>query len=85
MINIGPYVNSANTGKPTGVRKSSRTTTRETGISRHLPEHSKHLTNDRRSLADRRQTKDEKPPLLELRSGRDRRRGTTAGSLDLNV
>lgn len=85
MINIGPFVNSANTGKAAGARKSSRTTTRETGISKHLPEHSKYLTNDRRSMADRRRTKDQKPPILELRSGRDRRRGTTAGSLDLSV
>lgn len=85
MINIGPFVNNAQTGKASGVKKSSRTTTRETGISRHLPEHSNYLTNDRRSLVDRRRAKDQKAPLLELRSGRDRRRGTTAGRLDLSV
>ena len=85
MINIGPTVPNSSKYKVSKALKAGQATTNNSEIEKRLPDHSQHLTSDRRSPPDRRGAEDQKRPLLELRSGRDRRRGTSQGRVDLTI
>lgn len=85
MINIGPTVPNSSNYKMSKTHKAGQVSTGNSSIAKRLPDHSQYLTSDRRSPPDRRGAEDQKRPLLELRSGRDRRRGTSSSHVDLTI
>lgn len=85
MINIGPLVPNASNYKASKATKSGQLAAHRSNNTRNLPHSSQDLTADRRSLRDRRDRGDVQKPLLELRSGRDRRRDTSLKHIDLKA
>lgn len=84
MINIGPTVPSASKYKASKTPKSGQLAAHDLDSTKHLPDNSQFLISDRR-YQQRRDRGNAPKPLLELRSGRDRRRGTSLDHVDLTV
>lgn len=85
MINIGPTVPSSSKYKASKTPKSGQLAAHDLDSTKNLPQNSQYLISDRRYQQDRRDRGDSPKPLLELRSGRDRRRGTSLEHVDLTV
>lgn len=85
MINIGPVVPNSSKYNASKTPKSGQLAAHSSEGTKHLPHNSQYLVSDRRSVRDRRDRTESPKPLLELRSGRDRRRGTSLKHIDLSV
>ncbi|MGH1371579.1 MAG: hypothetical protein ACRBBW_06065 [Cellvibrionaceae bacterium] len=85
MINLGPVVPNSSSYKASKTSKTGQLAAHSSENTKNLPDNSQYLISDRRFLRDRRDRGDGQKPMLELRSGRDRRRGTSLKHVDLTV
>ncbi len=85
MIPIGPTVTATSKSKSAKALKAAHTSTSHSEISKKLPKRAQQLVAERRSKGDRRHKNELRKPGLDLRSGADRRRGTSQGHVDLSV
>ncbi|NIB41163.1 hypothetical protein HBA55_16285 [Pseudomaricurvus alkylphenolicus] len=80
---IGPTVPN-NPARP--ARPKSQTGTSEVSVSRHLPQHQPPpAKKDRRKNGERRAPGQGRRPLMDLRSGQDRRRSEDSGGVDVTA
>lgn len=82
MINIGPTLPNTSSRPVKSERKAD---TSNAAIAKQLPKHHDYLVRERRNRRERRSLREPSVVLLDLRSGRDRRRHSTREHIDLSV